>query len=390
MRNKVTEVAVMRLRTVAQQEKRDQFIWDTELRGFGAKASAKGTVSFVVQRYHGRSTRVTLGRWPWLKIKRAREDASTIIGDLYRAARYPSVVVPQIGKLTTNRLRDTFEEYCIKRYEPGHGVKRIKQIFSVDIEPHLGKNRFIRDIAKADIRAIIDAKQKTAPAMARTLYAICNPFFDYCVKQDIIAVSPMASLDKPRAGKARDRYFTDAEILSYWRAAETLGYPYGPFYQLALLTAQRNETEVGEWQWSEISDGVWTIPSTRAKNKKEHLVHLSPFAMSIIDALPRKSKYLFTAPKGGMITRFSSYKTTLDRLMGVGDWTPHDHRRTMSTVMAGKLKIDSKIADRILNHVAKDAAGVQGVYQKYEFAEERKEAIFKWSDYVEQLISNSK
>ena len=47
---------------------------------------------------------------------------------------------------------------------------------------------------------------------------------------------------------------------SLWAATDTLGYPFGPFYKLLILTLQRRE-EVAGMRWSEIADDIPGGPS---------------------------------------------------------------------------------------------------------------------------------
>jgi hypothetical protein len=61
------------------------------------------------------------------------------------------------------------------------------------------------------------------------------------------------------------------ELRDIWAAAVATPYPFGPFYQIAILTLQRRD-EVAGMRWSELSpDGcTWLIPGARMKNGKPH------------------------------------------------------------------------------------------------------------------------
>src|SRR5262249_29102289 len=65
-------------------------------------------------------------------------------------------------------------------------------------------------------------------------------------------------------------------------------------------------------------DSVWSLPGTRMKNKRPHLVHLSPQAMAIIDQLPRiKGDLVFTTTGTTVVSGFSNAKHKLDTAMRV-------------------------------------------------------------------------
>ena len=68
------------------------------------------------------------------------------------------------------------------------------------------------------------------------------------------------------------------------------------YFRLLLLTAQRRE-EVAAMDRRELDPeaATWTIPGSRTKNGKEHIVHLSPLALAEIARCPAEGDYLFPA-----------------------------------------------------------------------------------------------
>ena len=46
------------------------------------------------------------------------------------------------------------------------------------------------------------------------------------------------------------------------------------------------------------------------------------------------------------------------------------------------------IIERVLNHVSGAQGGLVGVYQRYEYLEERKRALHAWGQHVETLVSD--
>ena len=184
----------------------------------------------------------------------------------------------------------------------------------------------------------------------------------------------------------------DAEIKSFWNAA-TLDPIFGPFYRLLLLTAQRRE-EVSDMRWSELNldAGVWTIAKERTKNKKEHVVHLSSQALAIIRAIHfAGSDCVFATVTGKAGLRgYGNAKARLDKNMGdPKPWRVHDLRRTAASGMAS-LGFQPHIIERVLNHVSGAQGGLVGVYQRYEYIEDRKRALFAWGNHVETLVSDNK
>ena len=139
----------------------------------------------------------------------------------------------------------------------------------------------------------------------------------------------------------------------------------------------------------DLDKATWTIPSSKTKNGKPHIVHLSTQTLAVIATLERKHgvPYLLTTTGKTPVSGFAKGKKRLDSFMQPETpWIVHDLRRTIVSHLA-ELGISTDVADRILNHVSGSQAGVKGVYQRYEFLAERKRAMEAWGSYVEQLTS---
>ena len=181
----------------------------------------------------------------------------------------------------------------------------------------LARTLLVASITKADLRRLIEAKEETHPVAARILFEALRPFFKWCVAQDIIAVSPIADLTPPPVPQARERILSDKELVAFWSATNSQ-FLFGPLHQLLLLTAQRRD-EVGAMRWSELDldKAEWIIPKERTKNSKEHLVHLSPQALTILRGVSRfkGSDLVFTTTGATPVSGYSKAKAQLDKLM---------------------------------------------------------------------------
>jgi integrase len=76
---------------------------------------------------------------------------------------------------------------------------------------------------------------------------------------------------------------------------------------------------------------------------------------------------------------------TMAEYKAFSDWTLHDIRRTVASGMA-RLGIGLSVIEKVLNHVSGSFAGIVGVYQRHEFAEEKRAALQQWADHVERLV----
>jgi integrase len=72
------------------------------------------------------------------------------------------------------------------------------------------------------------------------------------------------------------------------------------------------------------------------------------------------------------------------------DWTPHDFRRSLSTALHERFGVPPHVVEAILGHVGAYKSGVAGIYNKAVYADERRRALQRWADHIEQLTSGRK
>ena len=77
-------------------------------------------------------------------------------------------------------------------------------------------------------------------------------------------------------------------------------------------------------------------------------------------------------------------KKNLDHF-GIQPFTPHDLRRTASTMMS-KLGVSRPHLKKVLSH-SDGGKDVTDIYDRYEYWEEKKVALDTWSDYLRQIIA---
>ena len=67
-------------------------------------------------------------------------------------------------------------------------------------------------------------------------------------------------------------------------------------------------------------------------------------------------------------------------------WTFHDLRRTLATNLQ-KLGIRLEVTEAVLNHVSGSRAGIVGIYQRHEYATEKRAALEAWGRYLDALLT---
>jgi len=68
--------------------------------------------------------------------------------------------------------------------------------------------------------------------------------------------------------------------------------------------------------------------------------------------------------------------------LGLPEWSPHDLRRTCSTLLS-QMSCPQQIIDAILNH---SKTGMASVYNMYDNADGKREWLYRYSEYIELIV----
>jgi integrase len=289
------------------------------------------------------------------------------------------------------------ESYAKKHTKPPTWRELQRQL-DFDVFPKWG-DRPIASIRRHDVIALLDGiadrGDRRSPVQANRTLARLKTLFRWAFDEELITDNPTTRVRKVVKEEARDRVLSDDEVRWFWAGCDVAGWPFGPLFQLLLLTAQRRD-EVGGMTWDEIDfdKRLWVIPRERAKNDRAHEVHLSVLAVEILQSLPRleaNRRLAFSTNGANPVSGFSRAKAALDARMEhhaggpLAGWILHDLRRTAATGMA-KLNIAPHVTDRVLGHVSGTIRGVAAVYNRHAYIDERKAAVETWARHVENLV----
>jgi integrase len=289
-------------------------------------------------------------------------------------------------RMTADRVDDLIEVFIVQHVSKTRKAAEISRLLRREVVSRWG-NRCVHAIGKRDIVELAsEIAQRGTPMAANTLLKVIKTFLNWCVGRAVIDASPAEGVPLPGKEIARDRVLTNNELVSVIRAARQIGGAYGGIVEMLVLTGQRRE-EVAQMVGDEIdfNSRTWTLPGSRTKNGKPHIVHLSEACIKLIKRASRSGSYVFSISGARPFQNFTNAKRVLDELSGVTGWRLHDLRRTCVSGMA-RLGVPPHVADKILNHQSGTISGVAAVYQRHDFLAERKLALERWGQYIETLV----
>jgi integrase len=384
---------------------------DGQIRGFGVRVSAKGLKTFyLAYRVNGKNRRLMLGHYPHTSLSKARAKAHAALSSVKEKSDPKTKAV--VRAATFGEALDQFVELYCKTSNRTSTAYETERILRSVFLPLWG-TRKLETIGKADVLAVTDRLLKAGkPSAANHAFSAARKLFSWCVARDFITVSPCYTLHAPAPIGKRTNVIADKDLALIWKAAaDEVGYPFGTIFQLLTLTAQRRGEVCGmRWDELDLDNGLWNIPASRTKNGHPHTVPLTATTLEILEQVAprlRTTKSAFVFPARGMpeqsYTGYSKGKRELDakvekrrrKLAGEAgmpseeiedlDWTLHDLRRTAATRMA-ELGVLPHVVERVLNHVSGTFGRVAGVYNRFQYVDEMREALTIWEAHLLELL----
>jgi integrase len=368
----------------------------TDGRGLCLEVLPSGKLSWLYRcRFKGRPEKVSLGRYPDLSLKAARCERDKQ-ATLLAGGRSPAEE-KRLAKMAVTRDCD-LSEFAERYY---HDIvlrdrkdpRNIRRYLENEILPALG-SKLLSQVTAADVQTLVfrkrDNGQESAAAEVRSLM---KRIFDYAVVCGAAQANPATALPTRFITKVRSRTraLTPDEIRIYLHTLyrSNIRRQFKLALHLILLTlVRKSELILAQWKDVDLERGEWNIPAENSKTEQPHTVYLSRQATELfqeLNALAGGSVWVMPG-RSGLSKPFSH--NAMNQAMGsitfeIPPFTIHDLRRTSSTQLHEK-GFPSDVIEKALNHQIK---GVRGVYNRAEYAEQRRQMLQFWADYVEALVT---
>ncbi|HCR4031746.1 tyrosine-type recombinase/integrase [Morganella morganii] len=375
--------------------------------GLYVAVTKNGTISFRYDyRFNGRRETVTFGKYgpDGITLAQARE----LLNDAKKQLN--AGVSPAASKrdgIDKRKGATVFSEYTV-RYMQGTRMadstrKRKEDTIERDIEPALGRLT-LEEVTPQKLRALCEKLcERGGHATALCVREIVGSVFDYAIDRGYEVANPAKSIKASSIAtfEPRERAMNEREIGVFFRELEN--YSCYPTLKLAvkfvLLTMVR-KTEFIKATWGEIDfeRKQWVIQKERMKKRREHVIYLSRQALEILTGFKvcaMGSDYLIPGRYDirkplsnaalnnvidGVVKRINEKGINFEPL------SVHDLRRTASTLLH-EAGFNSDWIEKCLAHEQK---GVRAVYNKAQYADQRRDMLQKWADMVDGWIEEGK
>lgn len=388
-------------------------------RGLYFRVTEEGS-GFWILRYtiHGKRREFTLGRYgkppEGLPLADARLEAAQTRASVKKGVdpiaekhRSSLVSIKTVGHVAQDWLTE-----CQKRLENPQIPERV---YRKDISPKIGDLAIDR-VNPTDILGIIRAINDSGrPTIANDALTYCKQIFNHAIKLGLIVNNPATAFNSKDAGgleKSRDRILDLEELKTVFHVFRNNSSiftreNYLAIALLVVLGVRKGELIAAKWEEFDFEEKVWKLSPERTKTSSGITIpipdEITPWFKELA-VRANGSEYLFPSRRAskrrGYISsdtlnhalaklfgmKVDSKKKPLPNKLGeagIAHFVVHDLRRTCRSLLASN-GVPPHIAERCLNHKLR---GVEGIYDRYDYFEERREALIQVAKKIVPLVN---
>jgi integrase len=393
--------------------------FDESLPGFAVRIFPSGRRVFtLLYRMKGgrakKKERVDLGTYPPLTLAQARDLATKLKAEIQlgkdpRRERVPArpadATVLAADGLTVKQL---CEAYLVHpsgggRLRAASTLPHYRRLIAAEIVPAFGDRRAAA-ITRTEVREWSERLADEKPVVANRAFAVMRRSYEWALGRDLVQSSPFVGIHKPAAEVPRDRLLSDEEIQAVFDALRHERPIIAALWELLFYTAVRPGTALAaRWTHIDLPRKVWEVPVTKkARGSSEgtgkpFIVPLSVQAIAVLNLLQpfsAHSDYVFPGERprraiADAARNLLNPQKSIQRMhekTGIRDLQMRDIRRTVATGL-GKLKVSPVTISRVLDHAIQGVGQVTHVYAKYDFLEEKREALDLWGRHLATLLA---
>jgi len=339
------------------------FLRDDALRGFAVRITAASKTFVLEKEIHGRVRRLSLGRYGALTLDQARTVAREKLVQIAQgkdpvAERQMSRAAPTFGDLidlyTARHLplkKSRINDEGILRHHLAHWrPRRLDAITRAEI---IDLHTTIGTTPSTVIRAGRPVA-RPAPRLANSVLTLLSSLFNLATDWGLYAGPNPTVRIKKFPEVSRTRFVSARELPKLLAAmqAEPNVFVRAAFFVGLLTGARRDEVLTMRWGDLDLSQRVWTIPTTKAG--RPHVLPLPGPVVNELRKLPRfdGNEYVFPGRWGrGHLVNISKPWARIRKAAGLNDVRVHDLRRTLGSWLVAQGH-SLPVIGKALNHAS--------------------------------------
>lgn len=349
-------------------------------------------------RFGGKEKRISLGVYPAVGLKDARERRDAARRQL-AAGVDPGSQRKAAKAAQLERAENSFEAIAREWYGRNahawtgkHGSRTLRRLES-DMFPWIGGHPIADVTAPELLAALRRIEARGAIESAHRVLSTCGQVFRYAIATGRAERDPSADL-RGALPPPKGRHF--AAVTEPRRVADLLrtldGYQ-GTFtvrcaLRLAPLVFVRpGELRTAEWSDIDLDAAEWRYTVT--KTESQHIVPLSRQAVEILrelQPLTGAGRYVFPSARSPQRPMSDNAILGALRRLGIGkdEMSGHGFRAMARTILDEVLGIPAHLIEHQLAHAVRDPNG--RAYNRTSHLPERRAMMQRWADYLDAIV----
>lgn len=348
-------------------------------------------------RFQGREQLISLGVYPDVSLKRARErlaEARQLLADGVN----PSAHRKATKAATAERAANSFEVVAREWYQKFSGdwstshSKGVRQRLERDVYPFIG-SKPIAEVSAPDLLAVVRrVEERGALETAHRELAYCGQIFRYAIATHRATRDVSADL-RGALPPAKEGHFSAVtepkKVGELLRALD--GYEGTLTVRCALRLAPMVFVRPGELrnaEWADFDLGAAEWRYRVSKTETDHIVPLSRQAVALLRELEPVSghgRYVFPGQRTAQRPMSDNAILAAMRRMGIAkeEMSGHGFRAMARTILDEVLNFPPHLIEHQLAHAVRDPLG--RAYNRTKHLPERHAMMQQWADYLDSL-----
>ena len=348
-------------------------------------------------RFDGKEKRLSLGVYPDVSLKDARErrdDARKLLANEIDPSENRKAAKAAKVERAANSFEVVAREWYAKHspsWSPNHGDRIIRRL-ERDIFPWIGGKPIAGVSAPQLLDVVRHIERRGALETAHRALGNCGQVFRYAVATGRAERDPSGDL-RGALPPVKGKHF--ASVTEPKKVAEVLraldGYEGTLTVHCALRLAplvfvRPGELRHAEWADIDLDTSEWRYTVT--KTNTQHIVPLSRQAVEILQELHPLTgcrRYVFPGARSGARPMSDNAILAAMRRMGIGkdEMSGHGFRAMARTILDEVLGFRPDLIEHQLAHTVRDLNG--RAYNRTAHLPERRRMMQEWADYLDEL-----
>lgn len=336
------------------------YVNDARMPGLSVRVTKAGVKSYVfTKKVNGRFLRLTLGKTASMTLSAARSAASAHHGDIAKgvdiaAVRRSAKAAAGVKAMT---LADAYERFLTLKDRRPSTTNDYKRLWRLHLPDHL-KRKPLADVTPSDVERLKTQLGCKTPRTANKVIVLLSAIMS---KSGRWADNPARGVERFEE-RVRTRRLNAEELARLWKALDgAAGSLWANFFKLLILTGARREALCSmRWQDLDLASGVWMVPATWCKNRREMAIPLTSIAVKLLQRRQQnraRSPWVWpsaVAKVGHVVNPEKPWRAFLKAADIREKVSLHDARRTLESL--ANSGAGAAVISKALGHVSPQSA----------------------------------